>query len=137
MPSREAAPDPTETSSSLHPAGAATSRGSPERTRDSAASQRLKGPGPSPRSLGASGQSQPSGPPRTPSTRRALPGSGATSAGLRGLEAEPKPGRSPEPPWGRERAVPEPSAPPGEEGGPLPPRPRAQLVPAQGPGASN
>lgn len=44
-PPREAAPDPTATSSSLHAAGAATSPGWPERTRDSAASQRLSGSG--------------------------------------------------------------------------------------------
>lgn len=46
-PPREAAPYPTQISSStsFHAAGAVTARGWPERTRDSAASQRLSGPG--------------------------------------------------------------------------------------------
>lgn len=50
-------------------------------------------------------------PARDSENRRALPGSRTASVGLGGLEAEPRPGRSREPPRGRERAVPEPSAP--------------------------
>lgn len=69
-------------------------------------------------------------PPRAPqepgSQRRAPRARGGVEAGAQS-----------EPPLGRERAVPEPSAPPAEERGRLPPRPRAQPVPAPGPGASN
>eukprot|EP00073_Rattus_norvegicus_P038515 XP_008765620.1 PREDICTED: basic salivary proline-rich protein 4-like [Rattus norvegicus] len=97
---------------------------------------RLSGPGllhasPGPRDsrhpLACPGSKHPPRAPRERGSQRRAPRAGG------GAEARAQS----EPPLGRERAVPEPSAPPAEERGRLRPRPRAQPVPAQGPGASN